>query len=239
MSVALVTGSAGLIGSETVRFFAGRGLDVVGIDNDMRSVFFGDDASTLATQKHLKETVAGYRHVDADIRDEDAMNRVFREFEQDIAVIVHAAAQPSHDWAASNPMVDYSINSTGTLILLEAARKYSPDAPFLFLSTNKVYGDTSNRLPLIEQETRWELEPSHPFAKQGIDESISIDASTHSLFGVSKASADLMVQEYGRYFGMKTACFRGGVPYGSRPRRSRTSRVSSLFDEVRGPGPFL
>jgi CDP-paratose 2-epimerase len=209
MSVALVTGSAGLIGSETVRFFAERGLDVVGIDNDMRSVFFGDDASTRATLKNLEESVAGYRHVDADIRDEDAMNRVFREFERDIAVIVHAAGQPSHDWAASDPMVDYSINATGTLILLEAARKYCPEAPFLFLSTNKVYGDTPNRLPLIEQETRWELEPSHPFAKQGIDESMSIDASTHSLFGVSKAAADLMVQEYGHYFGMKTACFRG------------------------------
>jgi CDP-paratose 2-epimerase len=208
MSVALVTGSAGLIGSETVRFFAERGLDVVGIDNDMRSVFFGEDASTRATQKNLEESVVGYRHVDADIRDEDAMNRVFREFERDIAVIVHAAGQPSHDWAASDPMVDYSINATGTLILLEATRKYCPEAPFLFLSTNKVYGDTPNRLPLIERETRWELEPSHPFAKQGIDESMSIDASTHSLFGVSKAAADLMVQEYGRYFGMKTACFR-------------------------------
>ncbi|MCH8237889.1 MAG: NAD-dependent epimerase/dehydratase family protein [Proteobacteria bacterium] len=209
MSVALVTGSAGLIGSETARFFAERGLDIVGIDNDMRRQFFGDDASTAATREDLEKSVAGYRHVDADIRDEDAMDQVFREFGRDIAVIVHAAGQPSHDWAASDPMVDYSVNATGTLILLEAARKYCPEAPFLFLSTNKVYGDTPNRLPLIERETRWELDPSHPFAEHGIDESMSIDASTHSLFGVSKAAADLMVQEYGRYFGMKTACFRG------------------------------
>lgn len=209
MSVALVTGSAGLIGSETARFFAERGLDIVGIDNDMRRVFFGDDASTRATRENLEKSVAGYRHVDADIRDEDAMDRVFREFGRDIAVIVHAAGQPSHDWAASDPMVDYSVNATGTLILLEAARKYCPEAPFLFLSTNKVYGDTPNRLPLIERETRWELDPSHPFAEHGIDESMSIDASTHSLFGVSKTAADLMVQEYGHYFGMKTACFRG------------------------------
>ncbi len=208
MSVALVTGAAGLIGSETVRFFAERGLDVVGIDNNMRSVFFGADASTRENLQKLEKTVAGYRHMDADIRDEDAINTIFREFEREIAVIIHAAGQPSHDWAASDPIVDHSINATGTLILLEAARKYCPEAPFLFLSTNKVYGDAPNRLPLFEQETRWELDPSHPFAKQGIDESLSIDASTHSLFGVSKAAADLTVQEYGRYFGMKTACFR-------------------------------
>jgi CDP-paratose 2-epimerase len=176
----------------------------------MRSVFFGAEASTAWNRQKLEEGVPGYSHSDADIRDEDAMESLFKTYGRDIAVIIHAAAQPSHDWAAKDPMTDFSINATGTLVLLEAARKHCPDAPFIFLSTNKVYGDTPNRLPLVEQDTRWELDPDHPFAEHGIDETMSIDSSMHSLFGVSKASADLMVQEYGRYFGMKTGCFRGG-----------------------------
>ena len=210
MGVAVITGCAGLIGAEAVRQFAGKGLAVVGIDNDMRRSFFGDDASTHWARAHLERTVAGYRHVDADIRDEDAMRKVFSTYKRDIAVVVHAAAQPSHDWAARDPVTDFTVNANGTLNLLMMTRQYCPDAPFLFCSTNKVYGDTPNRLPLIELETRWELSPEHEWAKHGIDESMSIDSSTHSLFGVSKASADLMVQEFGRYFGMKTACFRGG-----------------------------
>lgn len=199
-----------MTGSETARFFAEKGLDIVGIDNDMRAVFFGDDASTAWNQKNLEAAIPGYVHVDADIRDEVAMDKVFKQYGKDIAAVVHAAAQPSHDWAAREPMTDFSINAMGTMVLLEGARKYCPDAAFLFLSTNKVYGDTPNRLPLVEQVTRWELDASHPFAEHGIDETMSIDNSMHSLFGVSKAAADLMVQEYGRYFGMKTACFRGG-----------------------------
>lgn len=210
MSIALVSGATGLTGSETVRFFAEQGLTIVGIDNDMRRVFFGDDASTAWNRKHLEQTVAGYRHADADIRDEAAMDGVFRNYGRDIAVVIHAAAQPSHDWAAREPMTDFSINATGTMVLLEATRKHCPDAVFIFLSTNKVYGDTPNHLPLIEKEMRWEIDPAHTFSEHGIDETMSIDSSMHSLFGVSKAAADLMVQEYGRYFGIKTGCFRCG-----------------------------
>ncbi|MGA8696375.1 MAG: NAD-dependent epimerase/dehydratase family protein [Xanthobacteraceae bacterium] len=210
MSVALITGSAGLIGAEAARLFADKGLAVVGIDNDMRQRFFGSDATTRWARDHLERTLSGYRHVDADIRDEEAMRRVFASYKQDISVVIHTAAQPSHDWAARDPITDFTVNANGTLTLLLMTRQYCADAPFIFCSTNKVYGDTPNRLPLIELATRWELSPEHPYAKHGIDESMSIDASTHSLFGVSKAAADLMVQEFGRYFGLKTACFRGG-----------------------------
>jgi CDP-paratose 2-epimerase len=215
MSVAVITGSAGLIGAEAARQFAGKGLTVVGIDNDMRRRFFGDDASTRWARDYLERTLPGYRHVDADIRDEDAMRQVFATYKRDVAVVIHTAAQPSHDWATRDPVTDFTVNANGTLNLLLLTRQYCPDAPFIFCSTNKVYGDMPNRLPLIELETRWEISPEHPYAEHGIGESMSIDASTHSLFGVSKASADLMVQEFGRYFGLKTACFRGGCLTGS------------------------
>lgn len=210
MSVAIVTGSAGLIGSETVRLFAEKGLKIVGIDNDMRSRFFGPSASTEWNRGVLERSVPGYVHENIDIRDESAIDAVFARYGRDIVSIVHTAAQPSHDWAAREPMTDFSVNATGTLVLLEATRKHCPDATFIYMSTNKVYGDTPNRLPLIEQDKRWEIDAAHPFAEYGIDESMSIDNNMHSLFGVSKAAADLMVQEYGRYFGMKTGCFRGG-----------------------------
>ena len=210
MTIAIVTGSAGLVGAEAVRLFAAKGMEVVGIDNDMRREFFGADGTTMATRRHLEATVPGYRHVDDDIRDEAAMAAVFEGYAGDVGVVLHCAAQPSHDWAARAPMVDFTVNANGTLVLLEQARRHCPAAPFVFLSTNKVYGDAPNRLPLVELETRWEVDASHGFAEHGIDESMSIDASMHSLFGASKAAADLMVQEYGRYFGMKTACFRGG-----------------------------
>jgi CDP-paratose 2-epimerase len=210
MSVAIITGSAGLIGAEAARQFAGKGLTVVGIDNDMRRRFFGEDASTRWARKDLQAALPHYRHVDADIRDDNAMRQIFATYNRDIAVVIHTAAQPSHDWAARDPLTDFTVNANGTLNLLLMTRQYCPDAPFIFCSTNKVYGDTPNRLPLIELSTRWELSPDHPYATHGIDETMSIDASTHSLFGVSKTSADLMVQEFGRYFGLKTACFRGG-----------------------------
>ncbi|MDK9720542.1 MAG: NAD-dependent epimerase/dehydratase family protein [Rhodospirillales bacterium] len=210
MSIAIVTGSAGLIGAETARFFHGQGLDIVGIDNDMRGYFFGETASTRWALTELERDLANYTHVAADIRDQSAMQAVFSKYKKDIAVVIHTAAQPSHDWAAKEPMTDFSVNANGTLVLLEAVRDNCIDAPFIYCSTNKVYGDTPNRLPLIEMEARWELDPSHRWAAHGIDESMSIDDSMHSLFGVSKAAADLMVQEYGRYFGMKTSCFRGG-----------------------------
>lgn len=210
MSVALITGAAGLIGGEAVRFFAAQGFDVAGVDNDMRKTFFGPDASTYWHRRELERTVKGYVHHDVDVRDREAMTKVFARYGRDIAVVIHAAAQPSHDWAAKDPLTDFTVNASATLLLLELARGHSPDAPFLFLSTNKVYGDTPNRLPLIESETRWEVDPSHGYAAHGIDETMSLDQTTHSLFGVSKTAADLMVQEFGRYFGMKTACFRGG-----------------------------
>ncbi len=210
MSIALVTGSAGLIGSEAVRHFAARGYDVVGIDNDMRRYFFGEEASTAWSRRRLEETVPGYCHASIDIRDQVAVNALFAEHGRDIALVIHAAAQPSHDWAAREPITDFTVNANGTLVLLEATRAHCPEAVFVYLSTNKVYGDTPNSLPLVELDTRWELEPSHPFAAHGIDESMSIDHSKHSLFGASKAAADILVQEYGRYFGMKTGVFRGG-----------------------------
>jgi CDP-paratose 2-epimerase len=210
MDIALVTGSAGLIGSETVRFFSEKGFDVVGIDNDMRSYFFGEGASTQWSRMLLKSTCDRYIHIDGDIRDQKAMDRLFATYGTDIKLIVHAAGQPSHDWAANEPFIDFSINADATLVLLELARKHCPDAVFIYTSTNKVYGDTPNRLPLAELETRWEIDASHPFFAFGIDESMTVDQTKHSLFGASKLAADILVQEYGRYFGMKTACFRCG-----------------------------
>jgi len=210
MGTVVITGSAGLIGSEAARFFHERGLDVLGIDNDLRSSFFGKAASTRRNREQLEETLPRYHHLDLDIRDADGIERAFRERGSEIKAVIHTAAQPSHDWAAREPATDFSVNATGTLNLLEATRNTCPEACFLFTSTNKVYGDRPNALPLIELETRYEIDPSHPYAEHGIDEQMSIDHSTHSLFGVSKAAADLMVQEYGRYFGIPTGIFRGG-----------------------------
>jgi CDP-paratose 2-epimerase len=209
MPVAIVTGSGGLIGSESVRHFVEAGYDVVGIENDMRSAFFGDSASTRAVTQRLVETHPEFRWLDLDVRDTAGVERIFAEHGGQIELVVHTAAQPSHDWAASAPQVDFGVNANGTLNLLEATRMHAPDASFVFTSTNKVYGDTPNRLPLVELATRLELPPDHEYY-DGIDTSMTIDASTHSLFGVSKAAADLMVQEYGRYFGMPTVCFRAG-----------------------------
>jgi CDP-paratose 2-epimerase len=210
MKIVLVTGSAGLIGSESVMYFCDRGYTTVGLDNDMRRTFFGDDASTRWNRDRLIETYPGrYVHHDVDIRDQDAVARVFGEYGSDIDLIIHAAAQPSHDWAARDPITDFTVNANGTLVLLENARQHCPDAPFIFCSTNKVYGDRPNTLPLVEHERRWEIAEDHRY-REGIDETMSIDDCTHSLFGASKVAADVLVQEYGRYFGMKTAVFRGG-----------------------------
>lgn len=210
MSVAIITGSAGLIGSEASRFFSRKGLKVVGVDNDMRKVFFGDEASTDWNRRRLEgELGAGYEHAATDIRDFEGVSRLFERFGKDISLVIHAAAQPSHDWAARDPQMDFSVNANGTLNLLEAARRHCPEAVFIFTSTNKVYGDRPNSLPLEELETRWEIRADHPWFR-GIPEEMSIDQSKHSLFGASKVAADVLVQEYGRYFGMRTACFRGG-----------------------------
>ena len=220
MSVAIITGSAGLIGSEATTFFAGQGLDVVGIDNDMRRVFFGEDASTTWNRQRLEKTLGSqYSHREADIRDNETITQIFKQYGSHIALIIHTAAQPSHDWAARDPMMDFSVNANGTLNLLEATRQYCPEAPFIFTSTNKVYGDTPNRLPLVELETRWEIEPNHTY-ESGIREDMSIDQTLHSLFGASKVAADILVQEYGRYFELRTACFRGGCLTG--PNHSGT-----------------
>ena len=209
MSIAIVTGSAGLIGSETSKRLHAEGFDVVGIDNDMRAVFFGKSASTAGTREKLKDTLARYQHHSADIREADAVMKIFKAHGKEIKLVVHTAAQPSHDWAARDPHMDFGVNAIGTLNLLEATRQHCPDAVFIFTSTNKVYGDTPNRLPLVELKQRWEIDLKHPFAP-GIDETMSIDQTKHSLFGASKVAADVLVQEYGRYFGMRTACFRGG-----------------------------
>jgi CDP-paratose 2-epimerase len=211
VGVALVTGSAGLIGSEAVRHFAALGMHVIGIDNDMRRYFFGPDGSTVWSRHQLITSLgSSYTHFNVDIRDRDALGRIFRRYGTEVELIIHAAAQPSHDWAVREPFTDFDVNAVGTLNILEHARLHCAGAVFIHCSTNKVYGDTPNRLPFVELETRYEIEAGHPLAN-GIDESMSIDASTHSLFGVAKLAADVMVQEYGRYFGMRTACFRGGT----------------------------
>jgi len=220
MSVALITGSAGLVGSEAVAYFTSLGMDVVGIDNGMRADFFGKEASTTWVRDRLCAEFPRYCHFETDIRDSFGVSKIFAHYGRDIALVIHTAAQPSHDWAASNPTTDFAVNANGTSVLLEAARHFSPNAVFIFTSTNKVYGDLPNTLPLVEQETRWELEADHAYAKYGIPETMSLDRTTHSLFGVSKAAADLLVQEYGRYFGMKTAGFRGGCLTG--PNHSGT-----------------
>lgn len=162
MSVAIVTGSAGLVGSEAVTYFASQGLDIAGIDNGMRSVFFGEEASTSWVRERLKREVRSYTHFDVDIRDQAEISRIFGHYRTAISLVVHTAAQPSHDWAARNPTADFTVNANGTLVLLEATREFAPDAVFIFTSTNKVYGDSPNQLPLIELDTRWEIDPGHP-----------------------------------------------------------------------------
>ena len=209
MPVAIITGSGGLIGSEAVAHFVSAGFDVIGVENDMRARFFGPEASTARTTKRLQEQFPDFRSVDLDIRDRDGIDRLFAEHAGELELIVHTAAQPSHDWAASDPHTDFGVNATGTLNLLQATREHRPDASFVFLSTNKVYGDRPNDLPLEDRGERLDLPEEHRWYG-GIDSTMSIDGCMHSLFGVSKAAADLMVQEYGRYFDIPTVCFRGG-----------------------------
>ena len=208
MPTAIVTGSGGLIGSESVQHLIEDGYDVIGLENDMRAAFFGPDASTSRTTERLVETYPEFRSLDVDIRDAEGVLNLF-EREKTVELVIHTAAQPSHDWAATDPQTDFAVNANGTLNLLEAVRTHTPDATFVFTSTNKVYGDTPNSLPLVELETRLDLPEDHRYF-DGIDTSMTIDTSMHSLFGVSKAAADLLVQEYGRYFEIPTVAFRGG-----------------------------
>ncbi len=220
MSVVVITGSGGLVGSASVEQFAPHFDRVIGIDNDMRSVFFGAEASTRWNVDELLERIPNYVHHNVDIRDLQALERIFAEHGSSISLVVHTAAQPSHDKAAQIPFLDFEVNANGTLNLLELTRQHCPKATFIFTSTNKVYGDNPNFLPLVELETRWEVSATHQYAAEGIDEEMSIDRTKHSLFGASKVAADIMVQEYGRYFDMNTGIFRGGCLTG--PRHSGT-----------------
>jgi len=209
METVIVTGAHGLIGSEAAKFFGLKGYHVVGIDNDMRSYFFGPSASTTKSKESLHSLGIKYTHYDIDIRDQLKLDELFKKYGHNTYAVIHTAAQPSHDWAAKEPLTDYSVNSTATLYLLESYRRYCPHSRFVYTSTNKVYGDNPNKIALIEGDYRYTpVEPS--YRDYGIDESMSIDMCTHSLFGASKLSADLYVQEYGRYFDLNTVCLRGG-----------------------------
>ena len=246
-SIAIVTGAGGLVGSAAARRFHAAGMDVVGIDSDQRRHFFGPAASTAGELRRLGRDLTRYRHFDVDIRDAAAIEAVFSRFGRDVAVIVHAAAQPSHDWAAGDPVQDFAINAAGTLTMLEATRRHAPTAAFLFLSTNKVYGDHPNRLPLRREGTRLVLDPAHPFAARGIDETMSIDHAAHSLFGVSKTAADLYVQEYASRYGLFTVCLRAGCLTGPGHRAAELhgflaylvkSAVAGAAYKVIGHGGF-
>jgi CDP-paratose 2-epimerase len=216
MGVAIITGSAGLIGSEAVEFFSSKFDTIIGIDNNMRAYFFGEEASTEWNKNRLQSSVTNYKHYKTDIRNYADVEGIFREYGSDIKLIVHTAAQPSHDWAAKEPLTDFHVNATGTLNLLEATRLHCPQAVFIFTSTNKVYGDNPNYLPLVEKETRWELDERHAYFEKGIDEQMSLDHTKHSVFGASKVAADIMAQEYGKYFQMNVGVFRGGCLTGPR-----------------------
>jgi CDP-paratose 2-epimerase len=202
----LVTGSNGLIGSEVCIFFGRRGFAVHGLDNNQRAVFFGPQGDTRWNQKRLQESIPGYQHHEIDIRNRPEVDRLIGEIKPDL--VVHTAAQPSHDRAAAIPFDDFDTNAGGTLNLLEACRRHCLGTPFIHMSTNKVYGDGPNRIPLVELQKRWDYSDHHQ--ENGIPESFSVDQCLHSLFGASKLAADIMVQEYGRYFGMPTCCLRGG-----------------------------
>lgn len=220
MSVVIITGSAGLIGSEAVAFFSDKFDTVVGIDNNYRQVLFGEDASVEWNKQRLEKEVSNYVHYNTDIRSYEGMEEIFKKYSSDIKMVVHTAAQPSHDWAAKEPLTDFTINANGTLNLLELTRLYSEKAVFIFTSTNKVYGDNPNKLPLVELETRWEVDERHAYFDKGIDETMSLDDTKHSLFGASKVAADILAQEYGKYFGMNVGVFRGGCLTG--PQHSGT-----------------
>ena len=209
MSIVLITGSSGLVGSESVNFFSKKGFDVIGIDNNLRKFFFGNEGSTNKVKNDLLKNNKQFKNYSVDIRNYNALEKIYRRYKKNISLIIHCAAQPSHDYGKNFPMLDFNVNATGTLNLLELTKKYCPSAPFIFMSTNKVYGDNPNRLNIIEKKTRWELKENDKYFK-GIDEKFSIDNCTHSFFGVSKSYADLVTQEYGKNVGLKTVCFRGG-----------------------------
>ena len=209
MSVVLITGSSGLIGSESVNFFSKKGFDVIGIDNNLRKFFFGSDGSTLWVKNRLKKKNKSFKHYDIDIRNFEGLKKIFKRYAKKIKLVIHCAAQPSHDYGKNFPIIDFNINASGTLNLLELTKNFCPNSPFIFMSTNKVYGDNPNRLKFNENSTRYDLNRNHKLFR-GIDENFSIDDCTHSFFGVSKTYGDLIVQEYGKNVGLKTVSFRGG-----------------------------
>ncbi len=209
MSLALITGSTGLVGSEAVNFFCNKGFDVIGIDNNLRKYFFGSNASTTIIKNSIIKKNNKYLHHNLDIRNSAGIEKIFKKYKKKISIIIHCAAQPSHDYGKNFPKLDFDVNAFGTLNLLELTKKYCSDAVFIFMSTNKVYGDNPNKLKFIEKKDRWELSKKSQFYN-GITENFSIDECTHSFFGVSKTYADLIVQEYGNNVGLKTVCFRAG-----------------------------
>ena len=209
MSVAIITGSSGLVGSEAVKFFCEKGFDVIGIDNNLRKYFFGKDGSTLWIKKLLKDNYKNFYSHNTDIRNVSSLEKIFKKYSKKISIIIHCAAQPSHDYGKNNPIIDFNVNATGTLNLLELTKKFCPNASFIFMSTNKVYGDNPNNLKIFESKNRWELKKNNKYYN-GIDENFTIDNCIHSFFGVSKTYADLIVQEYGKNVGLNTVCFRGG-----------------------------
>ncbi len=209
MSVVLISGSCGLVGSEAVNFFSKKGFDVVGIDNNLRKFFFGNEGSTIKIKNELLKNNKKFKNYNFDIRNFDSLEKVYKKYKKNISLIIHCAAQPSHDYGKNFPILDFNVNATGTLNLLELTKKYCAESPFIFMSTNKVYGDNPNRLKFVETKTRWELKRNNKYYN-GINEKFSIDNCTHSFFGVSKTYADLIVQEYGKNVGLKTVCFRGG-----------------------------
>ena len=209
MSIALITGSSGLIGSESAYFFSLKGFDIVGIDNNMRQFFFGKDGSTIWQKKKLKENIKSYKHFDTDIRNYVNLEKIFKKYKKKISIIIHCAAQPSHDYGKNFPILDFNVNATGTLNMLELTKKYCPESVFINMSTNKVYGDNPNKLNIVEKSKRWELK-NYDKNFKGIKENFSLDNCTHSFFGVSKVYSDLIAQEYGKNVGLKTVSFRGG-----------------------------
>ena len=209
MSLVLITGSCGLVGSEAAIFFSKKGFEILGVDNNARRFFFGPDGDISWIKKSLKKKIKNYNHYNIDIRNYNSLKKIFSKYRNQIKLIIHCAAQPSHDWAKNKAFIDFDVNAKGTLNLLELTKKYCSSSPFIFMSTNKVYGDNPNKLPLIEKKTRWEVNKNHKFVN-GIDETMSLDSCTHSFFGVSKTYADLIVQEYGKNVGLNTVTFRGG-----------------------------
>ena len=209
MSIVIITGANGLVGSEAVSFFSKKKYTVIGIDNNLRKFFFGEDGSTSWIKRKIIKENKNYIHHNIDIRNSQALDKLFKRYKNNISLIIHCAAQPSHDYGKNYPKIDFNVNATGTLNLLELTKKYCPNSPFIFMSTNKVYGDNPNKLKIIEKRTRYELSKKNKFYN-GINEKLSVDECTHSFFGVSKTYADLIVQEYGRNLGLKTVCFRAG-----------------------------